>query len=385
MAKPSFLFVSNWHPAALERLKVSGRNYEEYDKELAEKLLDMPHLYAQAMNKLGCRAKAIIPSCQTLQKKWAEENGLDVSDFELPHLARRHSFLRAISAKFPKIYLFLKGLADKQTWGQQILLAQIKEFKPDVLLFFDPHYFTPAFLKEARLHAGKIAGELSSPIMMPDAYLKRYDFLFSSLPHYVERFKKMGIGSAYLPYVFEPEISKKIGNKKRKYDCVFVGAISASSDKYPLLEELAKKVNINFWGHLQRPIAKSSSMLAKYHGEAWGKDMFRVLAQAKIVVNCHTKRVGKYFESPYANNVRLYEATGMGAFLLTDAKENLRELFEPGKEVETYNSSEELLGKINYYLEHDKERERIARAGQKRTLKDHTYSKRAERMLKALQ
>jgi spore maturation protein CgeB len=75
----------------------------------------------------------------------------------------------------------------------------------------------------------------------------------------------------------------------------------------------------------------------------------------------------------YANNMRLYEATGVGTILITDFKSNLNDLFEVGKEVETYKTKEELLEKIEYYLTHETERKIIAEAGQRRTLKDHTY------------
>ena len=78
------------------------------------------------------------------------------------------------------------------------------------------------------------------------------------------------------------------------------------------------------------------------------------------------------------NNLRLFEATGTGALLLTDWKENLSEMFEPGKEVIAYKSPEECLELLTYYLEHDEDRAAIASAGQKRTLKEHTYLQRME-------
>lgn len=106
--------------------------------------------------------------------------------------------------------------------------------------------------------------------------------------------------------------------------------------------------------------------------------MFKILAQSKIVINRHTQKIEKHYASKYANNMRLYEATGMGALLITDFKESFGDLFEVGKEVEIYHSLEELSEKINYYSQHDKEREKIAQAGQKRTLKDHTYQVRAK-------
>ena len=41
--------------------------------------------------------------------------------------------------------------------------------------------------------------------------------------------------------------------------------------------------------------------------------------------------------------MRLYEATGMGSLLLTDRKDNLRQLFEEDHEIVTYESKEEAL------------------------------------------
>ena len=82
----------------------------------------------------------------------------------------------------------------------------------------------------------------------------------------------------------------------------------------------------------------------------------------------------------YAGNVRLFEATGCGSMLLTDWKTNLHEIFEPGREVVAYHSPEECVELIDYYLNHDAEREAIARAGQQRTIRDHTFYHRMEEL-----
>ena len=88
---------------------------------------------------------------------------------------------------------------------------------------------------------------------------------------------------------------------------------------------------------------------------------------------------------PYANNLRLFEATGVGTLLVTDWKANLHEMFEPGKEVIAYRSAEECAELVKYYLEHDEERQAIARAGQQRTLRDHTHYKRMQRLVEIIQ
>ena len=79
--------------------------------------------------------------------------------------------------------------------------------------------------------------------------------------------------------------------------------------------------------------------------------------------------------------MRLYETTGVGTLLITDYKDNLHTLFEPGKEVVAYSSAEECVERIQYYLKHDDEREAIARAGQQRTLREHTYYQRMQELV----
>ena len=43
-----------------------------------------------------------------------------------------------------------------------------------------------------------------------------------------------------------------------------------------------------------------------------------------------------------------------------------------------------MIDKIKYYLEHNEEREAIARAGYERTLREHTYEKRFNEIFKTI-
>jgi spore maturation protein CgeB len=70
-----------------------------------------------------------------------------------------------------------------------------------------------------------------------------------------------------------------------------------------------------------------------------------------------------------------------GALLVTDWKENLHEMFELGKEVIAYRTPEECAELIRYYLEHENEREEIARAGQQRILNEHTTYQRMQELV----
>lgn len=70
----------------------------------------------------------------------------------------------------------------------------------------------------------------------------------------------------------------------------------------------------------------------------------------------------------------------MQSCLMTDWKVNLPEMFEPDVEIVTYRTAGECSEKVRYLLDHEDERQKIAAAGQRRTLRDHTYRRRAEQV-----
>ncbi len=74
----------------------------------------------------------------------------------------------------------------------------------------------------------------------------------------------------------------------------------------------------------------------------------------------------------------------MGACLITDWKENLHTIFEPEEEVVTYCTANELIEKVKYLLANNRERLKIAKAGQERTLKEHNYHNRMKELLEIL-
>jgi spore maturation protein CgeB len=81
----------------------------------------------------------------------------------------------------------------------------------------------------------------------------------------------------------------------------------------------------------------------------------------------------------------MYEATGMGAVLLTEAAPNLPDLFEPGREVIAYESPDDLVVQAERLLGDPDERREIAEAGQRRTLSDHTYARRMPRIVELVE
>jgi len=74
--------------------------------------------------------------------------------------------------------------------------------------------------------------------------------------------------------------------------------------------------------------------------------------------------------------LRVFDILGAGGFLITDWREDLKDCFTIGKDLEIYDGLDDLLEKTDYYLKHDEKRIAIARHGFDTVRKKHTYNTR---------
>ncbi|MEK7507468.1 MAG: glycosyltransferase, partial [Patescibacteria group bacterium] len=81
---------------------------------------------------------------------------------------------------------------------------------------------------------------------------------------------------------------------------------------------------------------------------------------------------------------RPFELAGNGAFVISGYADDLEAYYKENEEMVFYRSVSDLAQKIKYYLAHDAEREGILRAGVERTLREHTYQKRFEKVFEEI-
>lgn len=82
--------------------------------------------------------------------------------------------------------------------------------------------------------------------------------------------------------------------------------------------------------------------------------------------------------------LRAFDILGAGGFLLTNYQADFADCYVPGEDFIYYESKEDLLEKIDYYLSHEDERAAIAQNGFQKTAACHTYRHRVEEMLSCL-
>ncbi|CAN7318052.1 glycosyltransferase [Bradyrhizobium sp. LjRoot220] len=324
--------------------------YARQLKERNDTLFAGSDFYSRNFHALGHEAWEFHVNNGALQTAWLRERGQEVGPRP--------------STPSPLRSPIEPGNVDLE----EIIVRQAREMAPDVILNQAVSEVESRVLQRLRPYCKLIVGQIASPYPEHETY-SAYDLMISSLPNFVNYYRKRGLAAEPNLLGFEPGVLDEVKVAERDVPLSFVGSLTSDhGSRYDLINRLVAETDIKIWGRLVS-VSNWSPIMKRYQGEAWGRDMFRVLGRSKITINQHID-----IAENYANNMRLFEATGMGALLITDWKDNIADLFEPGKEVVCYRSLDECLELIKYYSQHEAERAAIAAAGQRRTLQSHSYA-----------
>jgi SAM-dependent methyltransferase len=322
---------------------VEQSSYQTQLEKLHRTYFGESDFYSRNLRTAGWESSDIIVNCEPLQGAWGRERGI-----------AGHPFAIAVE--------------------------QIRQESPDVVYIHDISIASETLLQAIRPHTSLIVGQIASPVH-PNTFLAGFDAIFTSFPHFAQAFRNQGIPSLYQPLAFEGKLLETLGNVERDLPVTFIGGISPAHQRgTEFLELLACLTELQIWGYGADLLPVDSLLRSRHNGPVWGRDMFRMLMRSRITVNRHID-----VAENNANNMRLFEATGCGALLITDFKDNLQDLFEIGKEVVAYRSPQECAELISYYRKNTAEALAIANAGQARTLRDHSYADRMQQTARFLE
>ena len=355
--------------------------------------------WTHAFGKLSYEVWEPIGNAEPMQKTWAQENGATYQE---------------------------------ETWLTDIVTAQVKYFQPDIVFVNDYNTYTAEFFKHLCQTCPSIKfvmGWCGAPYRDGSVF-SVYDLVLSNIPSLVTHFRENGHRCEYMRHAFEPRIIDAINrNFPQTTAFSFVGSVNKGSgfhnQREQLLKELVQQTELQIWSDIRQPSRREQQLLpirqniydlvqtaksvpgskpllsaipkirtyasmehrpdlshyvdatiaARSRPALFGLSMYQKLYESQMTLNTHID-----ISAQFASNMRLYEATGVGACLLTDWQSNLHEIFEPDVEVVTYHNLEEAIEKINYLLVHSDERQKIAKAGQERTLQCHNFDLRAQQL-----
>jgi len=379
MSKTRFVKVSSFYPEGIQQLysnnpELKSEPYVKQHKSMMSQGIGWADFWIRNLNKSEkFEAEIFIINNEFAQRKWAEEAGITYEDSE---------------------------------WMTQILIEQIRHAKPEILFANDYVFLNNKIIKEIRETVPSIKLVLGwDGIGLCD--VERFvecDVMISCGQQFVDFYESKGKRAVLFQFGFEKTLLNELNTERKLYDVSFAGSLTLRSgghhQRLKMLGKVARNFNVDFWlssfdnskpyliKNILRKIRDAEfsdatdiiKLWSVNKGNVYGLEMYQVLADSVMTLNSHidTATMG-------AGNIRLWEATGVGACLITDWKPNLKDIFIPDEEVVTYASPEECVEKIKYLRSHPEKCKAIAAAGQKRTLTEYSYKKRINDFIPVLE
>jgi spore maturation protein CgeB len=349
--------------------QIAVASFEEHRRVLYADGFGWSDYFARHLAARGHEAHHIISNYGLLQAKWARENAV---------------------------------VPDPAQTAFSIVRAQVAALQPEVLFVEDCYRF-PASAVKALMKAAPsiravacyhgIEGDII-PLVPPEA------LLLVPAAHLAADWAKLGYKTALVRHAFEPAVLESLGPQGVKSPLTFIGNCSPflHPERHAWLKEMARSIpELELWtdSFAASPWALAkmtvASLVHRQFGRVYqhfvsplrrrarpavyGLPMFRALRDSRITLNCHIT-----LSRPSAANMRLFEATGVGTCLVTDAREDMEDVFAPDKEVVTYTNTDECIEKVRWLSDHPAEADAIGQRGQQRTLRQHTFAHRASQL-----
>lgn len=201
-----------------------------------------------------------------------------------------------------------------------------------------------------------------------------YDCFFHFDPYAVNLLKKQGRRNVfYLPFAADilPDDSLPPPVVK-KYRLVFVGNYQSPREEFLYR---VSDLGLSIWGDEHW---RKTRLAGNYRGSLPFADLNKILRQAEIGLNI------QHSYPSFGVVLRIFETVSAGSFLLTQDKEDLKNLFTVGFDLEVFEKPEELREKADYYLKHESTREKIAQNGWLKARTEHAYTKRFAQMFERI-
>jgi spore maturation protein CgeB len=366
--------------------------YKDHYNLLISDTTEFAGSYTRNFIKLGVDAECVISNDVRLQAKWRAEN----------HIS-----------------------SDSIT---DLLLEQVKSFNPEILWVENLTYLTTDWFKKVREQVSSIKLIIA---LHCAPYTKKFleklrnsDFVITCTPGLKAALDNEGLRTYMVYHAFDTDLLSRVDKNTSlpPVPLTFSGSLitgnSFHDDRINMIERLiSEKIKLELYITLEKDIrirAKQAiyflSQFLRVVGLGKLREKFTFFEYGRVLVNGYSHRLKSINKPPvyginmynliarsrillniqpgiagdYAGNMRMFEATGVGSCLLTDNKSNMKDLFDTENEVVVYNDTDDCIRKAKWLLEHDEERERIAKAGQKKTLEFHTVENRCKTIIEII-
>lgn len=289
---------------------------------------------------------------------------------------------KPISAEYNGIYKSLKKINRKTYFfdthekknsiyqNNIAIIKKVKKIKPDLIFCHQSSY-------EIYKETLEILRNLCDPVLInwcsDDSWrfnqhsiliAKNYDYMVTTYDYSHKQYLKKKINSILSNWGCPDHWLKKNikKNRPKKYDVTFIG--NPYMDRKQIISRL-----------------KTDGINVNCYGQGWNKTISdikirKIINDSKICLN-FSKSKGKKKQT----KARIFEITGLETFCLTETSSELKRYFKINKEIVSFDTYDELLKKINFYLKNQVSRNKISKAGFKKCKNFYSYSKILHKIL----
>ncbi len=151
----------------------------------------------------------------------------------------------------------------------------------------------------------------------------------------------------------------------------------ATLERMEILRMIGEKYPVSLYTYEENrgfsPKGVSNKGRADYYD-----DMPYVFKCSRINLNISLRSIRKGIP------LRCFDIMGAGGFLLSNYQEDFLRFFVPGEDFVYYESRQDLMDKIAYYLSHEEERRDICGNGHRKIAEKHTFSVRVGQMMEVV-
>jgi spore maturation protein CgeB len=207
--------------------------------------------------------------------------------------------------------------------------------------------------------------------------LQAYDLVFIWGDFLFNRLRKEGASDVrFLPFASDPRIHHPAeSDSEYEAEVVFLGHWS---EKRQRMVEAITDIDLAVYGDKwwQKNLL-NADVRGRIEGDPVRGEAYSVaMSSADLVLNVVGDHAGP------EHNMRTFEIPAAKRPMLTNRTEGQERFFTDGEEAIMYDDPEHLAELVEYYLDADKERERIAERGHE-VARNHTYTDRMETVLDA--
>jgi spore maturation protein CgeB len=251
------------------------------------------------------------------------------------------------------------------------LVREARRYQPEVLWIEQGVCISAATLRRIKESTGAFCvhytpDSLKSPGLGSVRFQRAmpyFDLCITTKEHEIKLYQQSGAqrvllsSSSYNPLIMRPHLLDAADRARYSCDVAFAGdwgvdrarSLCALVDRGP--------VRLHLYGRKWDKGITGRKLAPFFKGWVYGQEYAKALCGAKICLAFLNRRV----EDTYTT--RSLEIPACGAFMLAERTDTHLALFQEDVEAAFFDSDAEMIDKVNFYLQHEEIRQRVARAG----------------------